>query len=435
MKNSIRGSFLDFIGDPFKEPEQQCVRYIEDGLLVIEEGQILEFGDYIRLREKYPEIETVSYKGQLIIPGLIDAHVHYPQLKVIASYGEKLLDWLKQYVFPEERKFEDREYAREVATFFLEELLRNGTTTAVVLCTTHPESVDVFFQEAFKRNLRMIAGKMMMDRNAPAGILETPGQSREDCDGLINRWHDRGRLSYALTPRFAISCTPEMLTAVAQLKERYPDVYIHTHLSETKGEIKETLKLFPGCSDYLEVYDKFSLVTDRSLFAHGIHLSDSEFERLSQAGATVTHCPTANLFLGSGLFSIGKAKVKTRPIHVAIGTDVGAGTSLSLFKTLDEAYKVASMNNYNLTPFQAFYLATLGGAESLSLADKIGNFMPGKEADFVVLDFSILPILKFRHRTETLQELSQLEDLLFSLMVLGDDRVIQTVYIMGKKAL
>jgi guanine deaminase len=435
MKYAIRGSFLDFTDDPFFVPQQECVRYIKDGLLVVENGKILDFGDYSKLHRKYQGIETTPYTGKLITPGFIDAHVHYPQTKIIASYGEQLLTWLKQYVYPEEEKFDNKEYAGEVASFFLDELLRNGTTTALVLATTHPGSVDVFFQEALKRSLRMIAGKMMMDRNAPEAILEAPGQSRKACERLIEKWHGKGRLSYALTPRFAISCTPEMLKVVGEVKKEYHDVYIHTHLAENKEEIKKVRELFPGCNDYLEVYERFSMVTDRSIFAHGIYLSDSEFERLSRADATIASCPTSNLFLGSGLFRMSKAKSQEPMVKVGIGTDVGAGTSFSMLKTLHEAYKVTALNEKKLSPFQAFYLATLGGARSLSLDDKIGNFDPGKEADFVVLDLAAAPLMRFRYHDAFAGSLSRLAEQLFAGIVLGDDRAVCAVYIMGKKAL
>jgi guanine deaminase len=433
MKYIIRGSFLDFTDDPFFVPQPECVRYFKDGLLVVENGKILDFGDYSKLHGKYRGIEETHYTGKLITPGFIDAHVHYPQTKIIASYGEQLLTWLKQYVYPEEEKFDNKEYAGEVASFFLEELLRNGTTTALVLATTHPDSAAVFFQEALKRNLRMIAGKMMMNRNAPGEVLETPGQSRKACEQLIEKWHGKGRLSYALTPRFAISCTPEMLKIVGEIKKEYHDVYIHTHLAENKEEIKKVRELFPGCNDYLEVYERFSMVTDRSIFAHGIYLSDSELERLSRAGAAIASCPTSNLFLGSGLFKMSKAKSGKYPVKVGIGTDVGAGTSFSMLKTLHEAYKVAALNEKKLSPFQAFYLATLGGARSLSLDDKIGNFDPGKEADFVVLDLAAAPLMKFRNHDASAGSLPQLAKKLFAAVILGDDRTVCAAYIMGKE--
>lgn len=435
MKYIIRGSFLDFTDDPFFVPQQECVRYIKDGLLVVEDGKILDFGDYSKMHGRYEGIEETRYTGKLITPGFIDAHVHYPQTKIIASYGEQLLTWLKQYVYPEEEKFDNKEYAREVASFFLDELLRSGTTTALVLAATHPGSVDVFFQEALKRNVRMIAGKMMMDRNAPEEVLETPGQSRKACEQLIEKWHGKGRLSYALTPRFAISCSPEMLTVVGEIKKGYRDVYISTHLAENKEEIKKVRELFPGCNDYLEVYERFSMLTDRSIFAHGIYLLDPELERLSRAGATIASCPTSNLFLGSGLFRMSKVKSGEFPVKVGIGTDVGAGTSFSMLKTLHEAYKVAALNEKKLSPFQAFYLATLGGARSLSLDDKIGNFDPGKEADFVVLDLTATPLMKFRNRDAFAESLPKLAEKLFAAVVLGDDRAVCAVYIMGKKVL
>jgi guanine deaminase len=431
--HAIRGPFADFIADPFFVPEQQCVRYYRDGLLVIENGKILDFGDWNRLYPKYRDIETIAYPDKLIIPGFIDTHVHYPQTRVIASYGEQLLTWLDHYVFPEEKKFSSEAYARETARYFLEELLRSGTTTALVLTTTHPVSVEVFFREASDRNLRMIAGKMMMDRNAPEGLLETPEQSRRDCEALIQRWHGKGRLLYALTPRFALSCTPELMTVAGELKKQYPGVYMHTHLSENTLEIKETMASFPGCSDYLEVYETYAMVGERSVFAHGLHLSDSEFERLSGAGGSLAHCPTSNLFLGSGLFRMHKAKAPKAPVNVGIGTDVGAGTSFSMFKTLHDAYKVTALQGRKLSAFQAFYLATLGGANALSLDDKIGNFQLGKEADFIVLDIAAIPLLKYRCGTVPAASPEQLADQLFALMILGDQRVVHDVYIMGKR--
>jgi guanine deaminase len=434
MKHAVRGSFVDFSADPFFVPEPECVRYFRDGLLVMEDGIILDYGAWDKLRLKYRDTEIVYYPDKLIMPGFIDAHVHYPQTRIIGSYGEQLLTWLDRYVYPEEKKFANEAYAREVAVFFLEELLRGGTTTALVLTTTHAVSVEVFFQEALQRNLRMVAGKMMMDRNAPEYLLETPAQSRRDCERLITQWHGRGRLLYALTPRFALSCTPELLTAVGELKRQYPGVYMHTHLSENDQEVKETLELFPGCSDYLEVYETYGMVTDRSVFAHGLHLSDPEFVRLSGAGAAIAHCPTSNLFLGSGLFKIDKAKAPGTPAKVGIGTDVGAGTSFSMLKTLGEAYKVAALQKRKLSPFQAFYLATLGGAKALSLDDKIGNFQPGKEADFVVLDFMANALLRFRgDNSPSSSSPDQLADRLFTAMILGNDRIVHAVYILGRR--
>ena len=434
MTYAVRGSLVDFIADPFFVPEPECVRYFRDGLLVIENGRVLDCGDWDKLHPKYRDIETVHYPDKLIMPGFIDAHVHYPQTRIIASYGEQLLTWLDRYVYPEEKKFANEAYAREVAVLFLEELLRGGTTTALVLTTTHPVSLEVFFQEVLKRNLRMIAGKMMMDRNAPAYLLETPEQSRRDCEGLINRWHGKDRLLYALTPRFALSCTPGLMKVAGELKQKYPGVYMHTHLSENDLEIKETLELFPGCADYLEVYETYAMVTDRSVFAHGLHLSDSEFSRLSGAGAALAHCPTSNLFLGSGLFRIDKAKAPGASLEVGIGTDVGAGTSFSMLKTLGEAYNVAALQKRRLSPLQAFYLATLGGAKALSLDDKIGNFQPGKEADFVVLDFMANRLMRFRSdNSPSDSSPDQLADRLFTAMILGDDRIVHAVYILGRR--
>jgi guanine deaminase len=433
MLNGIRGTLLDFIEDPFYNEEEQCVRCLADGLLVIENGTIKDLGPYNDAIRKYPGCRVEHYPGYLIMPGFIDAHVHYSQMGIIASYGKQLLEWLEAYVYPEEGKFADYDYARGMASLFLDELLRNGTTTAAVFTTVHPRSVDAFFEESLKRNMRMIAGKVLMDRGAPGYLLDTPQQSYEESKRLIEKWHGNGRQLYAVTPRFGITCTREQLDMAARLKEEFPGVYIHTHLSENVDEVQLTLKLFPYCGDYLTVYEKSGLVTDRSIFAHGIHLSDSEIRRLSNAGSTIAFCPSSNLFLGSGLFNLGKFKSPGHPVHVGVGTDVGAGTSLSLLRTLDEAYKVLELQNQKLSAFKGFYLLTLGGARGLSLEDRIGNFEPGKEADIVVLDMHATPLLKLRnsnHR-QLFSDIRGISDRLFTLICMGDDRVVVKTYVAG----
>ena len=428
----IRGSFLDFVDDPFYQPESDSVRYLSDGLLVVEDGKIIAFGNYEDLKEQYANDEIVSYPDKLITPGLIDLHVHYPQTEMIAAYGEQLMEWLDQYVFPTEAKFKDAEHCRTIASFFLDELLRNGTTTAVVLTTIFPQSVEALFSEAQSRNMRIIAGQMLMTRNAPDFLLNDAQAAYAQTREQIQQWHGLDRLLYAITPRFAITSTPEELSLAGKLKAEFPDVYVHTHLAENVQEVQFTAELFPESKDYLNVYEQFGLVGDRTIFAHCIQLDDSAFARLSDAGAAIAFCPTSNLFLGSGLFQLNKAKSTETPIKVALATDVGAGTSLSQLKTMCDAYKVMQLQNESLSIFQAFYLATLGAAKALSLEDKIGSFEPGKEADFVVWDLQATPAMKLRNPNAKSENLTELAEKAFAMMVLGDERAVTATYVAGE---
>lgn len=431
----FRSSFLDFIGDPFYQSELESVRYLPDGLLVIESGKIKDFGTYQDLKDKYPDSPIQSYPDLLIMPGLIDTHVHFPQTEMIASYGEQLLEWLNQYTFPTERKFSSKEYAQKIAAFFLDELLKNGTTTALVFATVFPQSVDAFFEEASHRNLRMISGKVMMDRHAPDYLTDTAESSYQETKQLIQKWHKNGRLLYAITPRFAITSSPEQLQVAGRLLEEFPDVYLQTHLSENLKEVEFVAELFPEAKNYLTVYDHVGLVTNRSIFAHSIHLMKDEFQRLSEAKAAIAFCPTSNLFLGSGLFQLHQAKSLEHPIKVGLGTDIGAGTSFSLFQTANEAYKIAQLQSQTLSAFQALFLATLGGAKALNLEDKLGNFQPGKEADFIVLDLKATPLMKLRNeQISSPQTLAEIAEQVFTLIMLGDDRTIRATYVYGEMA-
>ncbi|MBW4663634.1 MAG: guanine deaminase [Chroococcus sp. CMT-3BRIN-NPC107] len=431
---AFRCSFLDFIEDPFYTSELESVRYIADGLLVIENGLVKELRDYGSLQAKYVGIEIVSYPGMLIMPGFIDTHIHFPQTEVLASYGEQLLEWLHKYIFPTERKFQEFAYAQKVAAIFLDELLKNGTTTALVFAAVYPESVEAFFTEAHRRNLRAISGKVMMDRNAPDFLVDTPETSYQQSKQLIEKWHKNGRLLYAVTPRFAVTSSVEQLRVASRLLDEFPDVYLHTHLSENIDEIALVGQLFPENEGYLNVYDRAGLVRNRSIFAHGVHLTDAEFARLSEAKSAIAFCPTSNLFLGSGLFKLEKAKSREHPVKLGLGTDVGAGTSFSLLQTAGEAYKVAQLRKQKLSPFQALFLATLGGARALALEDKIGNFEVGKEADFIVIDPRSTELLAFRNAEATATTLEQLAAKVFTLMVVGSDRSICATYILGNLA-
>jgi guanine deaminase len=332
----------------------------------------------------------------LLTPGFIDAHIHAPQTAMIGAYGEQLLAWLENYTFPMERRFEEPEYARASAEFFLAELLRNGTTSAVVLGTVHPQSVDALGAVVESTGARMILGKVLMDRHAPPELCDSAGAGYDDSRELIERWHGRGRISYAITPRFAPTCSPEQLAAAARLHQEFPSTYVHTHLSESQSEVEWVKTLFPERSSYTDVYDHFGLVGSRSVFAHGIHLSDAELELLAESGSTIAFCPTSNLFLGSGLFPF--ERVREAGVSIALATDVGAGTSFSMLRTASEAYKVLQLQGFSLSVHCALYLASLGAARALELDEYIGNLEPGKEADFIVLDWNSTPLLALRSR-------------------------------------
>ncbi|MGF1512233.1 MAG: guanine deaminase [Elainellaceae cyanobacterium] len=429
---ALRGGLLDCIDNPFQVSLARSLRYIPDGLLVIEKGHVAAAGAYADLKGTYSALPIYHYPHRLIVPGFIDTHIHYPQTGAIASYGEQLLSWLSEYIFPLESRFHDKGYAQKIADFFLDELLRHGTTTALVFTTVFPTSVDAFFEAAERRNLRMIAGKVMMDRHAPDSLQDTAASAYQDSRALIHRWHRRGRALYAVTPRFAITSTPEQLLAAGRLLQEFPEVYLHTHLSENVEEVAQVKALFPQCSDYLQVYEQAGLVTDRSIFAHGVQLTPSEFERLSAAQAAIAFCPTSNLFLGSGLFPLQQALDPKHPVKLGLGTDIGAGTSFSLLRTAGEAYKVAQLQGQRLSPFQALFLATLGGARALNLEKVLGNFEVGKEADAVVLNAQATPLMALRNG-DWPTTLEQLGDRLFSLMVLGDDRAVEATYVMGER--
>ncbi len=423
---AYRAALLHCLADPREVGIERSHEYFEDGLLVVADGKVAQIGHAAELLPTLAAgTEVVEYPNALITPGFVDAHIHYPQTGMIASYGEQLLDWLETYTFPTERAFADKAHAGEVAEVFLDELLRNGTTTALVFGSVHKESVDAFFEACEKRNLRMIAGKVLMDRNAPDYLTDTAETGYADSKELIERWHGKGRLHYAVTPRFAPTSTPEQLALAGQLFKEYPDLYMHTHLSENRKEIEWVRELFPERQGYLDVYDHHGLIGARSVFAHGVHLCDEECRRLGETGSAVAFCPTSNLFLGSGLFDL--EKVEGFGVRVGLGTDVGAGTSFSQLQSLNEAYKVMQLQGKKLDPFKSLYLATLGGARALYLDDRIGNLQPGKDADFVVLDYQATPLIDYR-----LRQARTLEEKLFALTILGDDRAVKETFAAGE---
>lgn len=426
---AIRGRFLDvqhLVNQASDIP--QAIRFIEDGLLITEQGKVTWFGTWESGQNQItPDMTITHYPEQLIIPGLIDTHIHFPQTEMVGAYGEQLLEWLNTYTFPTEIQFSDKAYADKIAQFFVQELLKNGTTTALVFCTVHPESVDALFEAAEQHQMRLIAGKVMMDRHAPDELCDTAESAYTDSKALIEKWHGKGRNLYAITPRFAPTSTPEQLEKAGQLKAEHPDVYVHTHLSENKNEIAWVKDLFPAQNSYLDVYHHFGLTGERSVFAHCVHLEDAEWDCMHTTNSAIAFCPTSNLFLGSGLFPLKKTWEKQ--VKVGLGTDIGAGTSFNQLQTINEAYKVQQLQGDKLSAFESFYHATIGGAKALDLDRQLGNFDVGKEADFVVLNLNATALQTLRQ-----QRAKNIEDALFALFTMGDDRNIQATYIFGQKA-
>jgi guanine deaminase len=426
-RRAWRGTLVDFTADP-RSAGSGALRHVEDGLLVVSNGRIESAGPAAAALAALPPGTPVNdERGRIIMPGFIDAHVHYPQTDVIASHGKQLLDWLTDYTFPAESKFGDPAHAAAVAEFFLDQIIANGTTTAAVYATIHPVSVDAIFGAAQQRGLRLIAGKVMMDVNCPESVRDEAGQSYEDSKMLIERWHGKDRLQYAVTPRFAATSSERQLALAGRLLDEHPGIHMQTHLSENHAEVRWIAELFPWSKSYLGVYEKFGLVRKGSLFGHSIHLSEDDWRTMAAAGATAVHCPTSNLFLGSGLFDIDAAHASGT--SVALATDVGGGTSFSMLRTMHEAYKVAQMGGHPFTSLDGFYLATLGSARALGLDGMIGSFNPGMEADFIVLDPKATPLIERRCALA-----ADIEQKLFALMMLADDRAVAATYILGRPA-
>jgi guanine deaminase len=420
----FRGRVFTPIADPFTIEAEKSYVYYEDGYLAIDGDRILAVGDW---RDVPRESSTLTQLGHdsLITPGFFDTHLHAPQLEMIGSYGGHLLEWLNRYTFPTEAKFRDAEHARVIATAFYDELLRNGTLCALIFSTIHAEATDIFFAEAERRGFRAIVGKAMMDRNAPDALLEKPKDSYDQSRALIEKWHGRGLLRYAITPRFAPTSTPELLERAGQLKREFPDAYVHTHISENRAEVKWVQELFAE-AEYADVYDRYGLLDERAVLAHGVYLTEEELDLLSRRGARIAHCPNSNLFLGSGLFPLHR--VLGAGVVVGLGSDIGAGTTPSLFTAMADAYKVQQVQGVSLSPFQLWYLATLGGARALSLDETTGSLEAGKSADFLILNLRATPLIALRS-----ERASSVEDLLAGLIFMGDDRVVERAYIAGRE--
>jgi guanine deaminase len=422
----IRGRVLSFTDDP-AESGSRAYSLIEDGAVLVAEGRIEAVGEARDILARTPQGALIDdHSGSFIVPGFIDAHVHYSQSQVIGSYGKQLLEWLNNYIFVEEQKFADPAHCARVASFFLDELFRSGTTTAMVYCSVHPESVDAFFAAAEARGARMIAGKVMMDRDAPTALMDTAQRGYDESRALITRWRGRGRLDYAITPRFAITSTQAQLEAAGALAREFPDCYVQTHANENKAEVARVATLFPEAQSYIDVYAQAGLTGPRSVFGHCIHLQDSEVAALAESRSVAAFCPTSNLFLGSGLFD--QARLKRAGVPIALATDVGGGTSYSMLRTAAEGYKVLQLNGQSWPALEAFYRLTLGNARALSLDDRIGSIEPGKEADLIALDPGATPALA--HRMETAG--GNLEVELFAFLMLGDDRAVRQTYVAGE---
>ena len=419
----LRGRVLTFVDEPQSANDHASYRYYEDGAVFIADGKIVAVGDYHKAN--IAGATVIDHHPNLILPGLIDTHVHYPQMQVIGSYAGALLEWLNTYTFVEEQKFGDSIHAARIASRFFDELIRHGTTTAVTYCSVHKVSAEAFFSEAEKRNMLAIAGKVMMDRNAPEALRDTPQQGYDDTKALIAEWHGKSRARYAITPRFAITSSPEQLEMAEALAREYPDCYIQTHLSENLAEIEFAKELYPNLGDYTGIYERYHLLGPMTLLGHSIHLSHREVEVLSDTRSVAVFCPTSNLFLGSGLFDY--ERLHKHGVRIAVATDVGGGTNYSMLKTLDEGFKVLQLRGQRLPPLNAFYLMTLGNARALSLEGTIGSLVPGADADIVVLDARATPQMALRMET-----VSSLAGELFLLQTCGDDRSVAEVYVAGR---
>lgn len=458
-RRAIRGSFFDFVDDPWKHPgrEDQAARFLEDGLLVVRDGIIEDFGPFAELAPRHVDVPVTHLEGRLILPGFIDGHIHFPQLRVLGVFGNQLLDWLQTWIFPEELKYRDRDYAHTAAVNFFDALLAGGTTTAMAFTTSSPVSTEEFFEEATRRGMRVIAGLSGIDLFAPDEFLITPDDFYRETTQLIERFHRNGRNLYAITPRFPGVCTSEMMERARQLKEEHQDCWINTHISENATEVHMVRAQFPDCEDYTAVHARHGLLGPKFVAGHGVWLSRSEFRRFSAAGATIAFCPLSNLFLGSGLFSLGRALDPEHPVRVALGSDVGGGNAFSIVRVLEEAYKVgmcksamfdgsvdprdqdlAEAERNILSPYRAFYLATLGGARALYLDDLLGNFDKGKEADFVAIDWNAgQAAMHWRQSLMvdgTPKSVDQAAQLLFGVMMVGDDRNVDETWIGGERA-
>jgi guanine deaminase len=420
----LLGQTLSFAANPF-EDGVGAARHETHGGVIVEGDRIVAVGTADDMRAAYPSADVVNYGDKLISAGFVDAHVHYPQTGIIASWGKRLIDWLNSYTFPEEMRFGDRAYADQIAATYLDLTAKHGVTTLASYCTIHPESVDAFFEAAQARGQRVIAGKTCMDRNAPEGLRDTPQSAYDDSKALIERWHGVDRINYAITPRFSPTSTPEQLEALGSLWAEHPDCLMQTHLSEQTDEIAWVAELFPDARDYLDTYEQFGLLGEKGLYGHAIHLEEREKDRLREVGAGLIHCPTSNTFIGSGLFDIGGLMAAGQ--RVGLASDTGGGSSFSMLRTMASAYEVGQLRHNPLHAAELMWLATQGSARALHMEDKIGNLAVGMEADLVVLDLASTPEISQRSARA-----NDLWEALFPTIMMGDDRAIAATWINGK---
>ena len=427
-KQLLLGQTLAFTGDPFQADWSEVTRTSSRGGVLIEGNRIAAVGEADDLRRAHPEAEVTDYGNALITAGFVDAHMHYPQTGIIASWGKQLIDWLNTYTFPEETRFSDRAYADEVAGRTLDLALAHGTTTLTSFCTIHPESVDAFFGAAAARNMAVIAGKTCMDRNAPDGLRDTAQSAYDDSKALLQKWHGKGRATYAITPRFSPTSTPEQLEALGALWGEFPDCPMQTHLSEQIPEIEWVRSLFPEARDYLDTYEKFGLLGPKGLYGHSIWLEERERARLAEVDASLIHCPTSNTFIGSGLFDL--MGLASAGLRVGLATDTGGGSNFSMLHTMAAAYEIGQLRGVSVHPAQLMWLATEGSARALHMSGEIGHLGADAMADITVLDLGSTPAIK--QRTDRAEHLW---DSLFPTIMMGDDRAVRDVWIAGKRAL
>jgi guanine deaminase len=425
MADLLIGQTLAFTADPFVAGPA-AARHDSRGAVLVADGRIAAVGTAGDLRRAHPGARVIDHGAGLILPGFIDAHVHYPQTAIIASWGKRLIDWLNTYTFPEEMRLADPAYAAGIAARYLDLALAHGTTTMCSYATIHPESVDAFFAEAQRRGLRALAGKTCMDRNAPEGLRDTARSAHDDSARLIARWHGVGRLGYVVTPRFSPTSTPEQLEALGALWAAHPDCLMQTHLSEQLDEVAWVRSLFPQARDYLDTYERFGLLGPGAVFGHAIHLTARERDRLAEAGAAVAHCPTSNTFIGSGLFDIG---LKDAGIRVGLATDTGGGSSFSMLRTMAAAYEVAQLRGRALHPAELLWLASEGSARALRIDHQVGRLAPGHEADLVVLDLASTPAI-----AQAAVRARDIWEAVFPTIMMGDDRAVAAVYVAGVPA-
>lgn len=426
---ALRGRTLAFRDDPFRVGPEAAVETCDDGAVVIAEGKIVEVGQASDVLARHPGVEVETYGADaLIMAGFVDSHAHYPQLEIIGSYGEQLLEWLEKYTFPTETKYADPEYARAGAETYLDNCLANGVTTACVFSATYPASVEALFEGALARGMRIASGKNMMDRNCPEALRDTAQSGYDQSKALIEKWHGRGRITYAVTPRFAVTSTFEQMEAMGALWREHPTTLMQTHMSENLAEIRWVAELYPDAPDYLGAYEAYGLIGEGANFGHCIHLTDREIARLRETGSAISHCPTSNAFIGSGLFDMKGLRDCADPIRVGLATDIGGGSSMSMFDTMKAAYEIAQLRGYSLHPVKAFWLATMGSAAALRMEGRVGNLAAGHEADVMVIDLNSTPLIRRRMR-----EVDSLFEALFVQMILADDRAVRATYVAGKK--